>query len=246
MIVVGLDGDDTLWHNERVFAEAEERVHALVAPWVGGVSVDRHLLDTERRNLPMFGYGVKSFTLSMIETAIALSDGRVPAGVIAEIIDAGKQMLAHPVELLDGVAEALPELAASYRVVLITKGDLFHQESKVARSGLLPYLDAVEIVSEKDETTFSRVLRRLGIAPAEFVMVGDSMRSDIAPVLALGGRAVHIPGYRVWELDRASIPPSDRWFSLANFGELPELLATLSASPEGAGAPSASPGGAVG
>ena len=227
MLVIGLDGDDTLWHNERVFSMTEARFRELVDPWVDGAPLDEHLLETERRNLAMFGYGAKSFTLSMIETAIEVSHARVPATVIAELIEAGKQMLSHPVELLDGVVETIPTLSESWHLLLITKGDLFHQESKLAQSGLLPYLHDVEIVSEKDPSAYERVLASHDIDPADFVMVGDSLRSDIAPVLSLGGRGVHIPGFRVWELDRATVPASDRWWTLESIRDLPDLLASL-------------------
>ncbi|MHB8464222.1 MAG: HAD family hydrolase [Acidimicrobiales bacterium] len=229
MLVVGLDGDDTLWHNERIFSMTEERFRSLVAPWVDDAPLDDLLLATERRNMAILGYGVKSFVLSMIETAIEVSAGRVPANVIAELIDAGKQMLTHPVELLDGVADTLPELAASWPLLLVTKGDLFHQESKLARSGLLPYLSHVEIVSEKDTETYRRVMRSAAVEVSNFVMVGDSVRSDIAPVLRLGGRAVHIPGFREWELERDVVDPeaSGRWWTVDTIRDLPALLRSL-------------------
>jgi len=228
-IVVGLDGDDTLWHNERVFSMTHERFRALVDPFVDDIDLDRHLLDTERRNLATFGYGVKSFTLSMVETAIEVTAGQIPTSVIAELLDAGRQMLAHPVELFEGVAETVASLAARWRLVVVTKGDLFHQESKLARSGLLPHLWRVEIVSEKDADTYRRVLDGAGVAAEDFVMVGDSLRSDIAPVLAVGGRAIHIPGFREWELERAEIGPDGegRWWSLGSFREIPALLDSL-------------------
>jgi len=228
-LVIGLDGDDTLWHNEKVFSMTQARFSELLAPFVAGQELERHLLDTERRNLGLFGYGVKSFTLSMIETAIEISEGAVPVAVIAELVAQGKQMLDHPVELFDGVAEVVPALAERWRLLLITKGDLFHQESKLARSGLLPHLWRVEIVSEKDPDTYRRVLTAAGVDPGEFVMVGDSLRSDIAPVLALGGRAVHIPGFREWELERAELGPelADRWWRRSSIRALPALLDEL-------------------
>jgi putative hydrolase of the HAD superfamily len=229
-LVVGLDGDDTLWHNERLFSMTEERFRSLVAPWATGHDLSSSLLETERRNLRLFGYGVKSFTLSMIETAIEVTGGRVPVGVIAELIDAGKQMLEHPVELLDGVGETIPCLAATWKLILITKGDLFHQESKLARSGLLEHFDHVEIVSEKEPSTYRRVLDAAGVAPAEFVMVGDSMRSDVEAVLDIGGRAIHIPGYREWVLEASHLdqPEDGRWWRLRSFTEVPALLSSLS------------------
>lgn len=196
--VVGLDGDDTLWHNELLFAASHERFRSLVARYVDDVDVDARLLATERRNLSVYGYGVKGYALSLIETAIELTDQRIGSGDIAEIIGWAHEMLAHPVDLLDGVAETVELLAGRHRLVLITKGDFFHQESKVARSGLADHFDAVEIVAEKDPATYRTVLDRLGVDPATFVMVGNSVRSDVLPVLRIGGRAVHIPYHVTW------------------------------------------------
>jgi putative hydrolase of the HAD superfamily len=166
----------------------------------------------------------------MIETAIEVTGGRVPVGVIAELIDAGKQMLDHPVELLDGVGETVPSLAAAWKLILITKGDLFHQESKLARSGLLDHFDHVEIVSEKEPSTYRRILDAAGVDPTEFVMVGDSMRSDVEAVLDIGGRAIHIPGYREWVLEASHLdqPEDGRWWRLRSFTEVPALLTSLS------------------
>jgi putative hydrolase of the HAD superfamily len=233
-LVVGIDGDDTLWHNERVFSMTETRFQALVAPWAPEESdLEALLLKTEQANLSALGYGVKSFTLSMIETAVTVSEGRIPAGVIAEIIAAGKEMLAHPVELLDGVAETIEAIGARWPIILVTKGDLFHQESKIARSGLLPHIQAVEIVSEKDPDTYRNVLARAGVDPADFVMVGDSLRSDIVPTLEVGGRAVHVPGtFREWELDRADVVPdaSERWRRVTSIREVPAVLSSFDRS----------------
>ena len=228
-LVVGLDGDDTLWHNERLFSMTEDRFRSLVAPWASGHDLSSSLLETERRNLRLFGYGVKSFTLSMIETAIEVTGGRVPVGVIGELIEAGKQMLDHPVELLEGVAETVPKLAACWKLIVITKGDLFHQESKLARSGLLEHFDRIEIVSEKQPATYQRVLDAAGVEPADFVMVGDSMRSDIEAVLDVGARAIHIPGYREWAMETSELdqPEHGRWWRLQHFSEVPELLSSL-------------------
>jgi len=229
-LVIGLDGDDTLWHNERLFSMTENRFRALLAPFVDGVELDRELLQTERRNLGLFGYGVKSFTLSMIETAIDVTDAKIPTALIAEVLEAGKQMLAHPVELLPGVADTVPMLAARWPLILITKGDLFHQESKLARSGLLPHLNRVEIVSEKEPATYRRILDAAGVEATDFVMVGDSLRSDIESVLAMGGRAIHIPGFREWALEEAEIGPPDggRWWRVHSIRDVPAVLAELS------------------
>jgi putative hydrolase of the HAD superfamily len=223
--VIGLDGDDTLWHSESHFAEAHDTFAAVLAPYTDPEFdvVARHY-ETELRNLEVFGYGVKGFTLSMIETAIEVTDGRIRAAEIRRLLDLGKAMLTHPVELLDGVGDAVDALAlAGYRLVLITKGDLFHQEQKLAASGLGERFDHVEIVSEKDERTYRRLMDRLGVAPARFCMVGNSLRSDVVPVLALGGRAVHVPYAITWVHEEAAhdggVP------TLASLAELPAWLA---------------------
>jgi putative hydrolase of the HAD superfamily len=226
--VIGLDGDDTLWHSESLFALTNDRIRELLAPHVDAETLDERLLDVERQNLALFGYGAKAFTLSVIETAIEVSRGRVTTAEIQAIIDLGKALLAHPVDLLDGVAEAIDALA-DYRLVLITKGDLFHQESKIAGSGLGEYFESIEIVSEKDPTTYRRVLDGLGVSPDRFLMVGNSLRSDVEPVVAIGGRAVHVPYEHQWALDAEPDGelPSDGWWHLDSLAELPGLVRQL-------------------
>lgn len=203
--VIGIDGDDTLWHSEGHFHVTEERFVDILEPWVDATTVRSSLLDAERRNLALFGYGVKGFTLSMIETALTLSGHRIDATRIERILTLGKELLAHPVELLEGVHETLEELRARHRLVLITKGDLFHQESKVAASGVAELFEGIEIVAEKDIPTYARVLHRMGTRPAGFCMVGNSVRSDIAPVLELWGAGVHVPYHVTWALEHAEI-----------------------------------------
>lgn len=222
---IGFDGDDTLWHNESLFNMTQERFRALLTHAVEPADLDRHLLDAERANLRFYGYGIKGFVLSMIETAIQVTDGRVPARDLQSLIDFGKAMLEHPVDLLDGVAEVVQALSSRYRLILITKGDLFDQESKVARSGLAGHFDAVEIVSEKDPATYRRVLERHSVDPARFVMVGNSVRSDILPVMAIGGHAVHIPYHLTWAVEEAEAP-SENYRYLTSVRELPGLLQT--------------------
>lgn len=225
--VVGIDGDDTLWHSEGHFHVTEQRFRNLVAPWVDGDVASAALLESERRNLRLFGYGVKGFTLSMIETALAVSDHRIDGHAIATIISFGKELLDHPVELLDGVSDTLEDLAGRYRLVLVTKGDLFHQESKVAASGVAEVFERVEIVSEKDTATYGRVLREMDSAPHRFCMIGNSVRSDIAPVLDLGGYGVHVP-YRVtWALERAEVEDHPRLARAATIRQAPAALAAL-------------------
>jgi putative hydrolase of the HAD superfamily len=232
--MLGLDGDDTLWHSETYFAVTEERFRSLLDPWLPAEVVAERLLERERANLGIFGYGVKGFILSMIETAIEASEGRIPAGSIQRIIEWGKEMHDHPVELLDGVVETLDDLTGRYALLLITKGDLFHQETKVAASGLGEHFTGIEILSEKDPASYRRALARYRVDPSEFVMVGNSVRSDVLPVLEIGARAVHIPygitwGHEVVEADH----PTDGWWRLDSLRVLPQLLDSLAASPPG-------------
>lgn len=230
---VGLDGDDTLWHSETHFAVTTSRFAELLAPWVPHTeAAEHHLLEVERRNLGVLGYGVKAFTLSMIETAIEVSDGDLPVSAVREILDWGKELLDHPVELLDDVAETVDELTTRYRLVLVTKGDLFHQESKLARSGLAEAFSSVEIVSEKDPGTYRRILARQGVSPEEFVMVGNSVRSDVLPVVEVGARAVHVPYGITWALEAAELPDGDVPVPLLDtLAGLPGLLAGWDVGP---------------
>ncbi len=198
LTTIGFDADDTLWHSEHYFAVTEERFRALLAPWSSADEVADKLLQRERANLALFGYGIKGFTLSMIETALEATDGRIPAGAIGEIVEWGKEMLAHPVDLLDDVADTIDRLAGRYQLLLLTKGDLFHQESKIAESGLADRFDGIEVMSEKGPDDYRRALERHGADPAGFCMVGNSVRSDILPVAEIGGRAIHVPYAITW------------------------------------------------
>lgn len=199
---IAFDCDDTLWHSETLFALTQERFRDLLGGHAPADDIDAALLATESRNLRLFGYGVKGFTLSMVETAIELTDGRVTGREIQAILDLGRFMLDHPVELLPGVEDAIDRLRVDHRLMAITKGDLFNQESKIARSGLGDRFWRIEIVSEKDPETYRRVLDAHGVPPAEFLMVGNSVRSDVLPVVEIGGRAVHIPYAITWEHER--------------------------------------------
>ena len=231
--VIGLDADDTLWHNETIFERVHERYRALLAEYHDAATVDRTLLATEMRNLELYGYGVKGFTLSAIETAIELTRGKIPADEIRTLIELGQEMLNHPVELLDGVAETIAQLAASHTLVVITKGDLRDQQRKLAKSGLAPHFRGVEIVSEKDAPTYAAVLRRHGVEPSEFLMVGNSLKSDILPVLELGGAALHVPYALTWMLERTHEIPAapGRFFQLSSLRDLPHLLHTAAEHP---------------
>lgn len=223
---IAFDGDDTLWHNESLFSMTQDRFRALLAHAVDPADLDRRLLDTERANLRFYGYGIKGFVLSMIETAIDVTDAQVDPRALRSLVEFGKSMLEHPVELLDGVAEVVERLSSRHRLLLITKGDLFDQESKIARSGLAERFAAVEIVSEKDPDTYRRVLERHGVDPARFVMVGNSVRSDILPVRAIGGHAVHVPYHVTWAHEVAE-PPAEGYRRIDSVRELEGILAGL-------------------
>ena len=232
--VIGLDGDDTLWHSEQLFVETQDQFRALLAPHtdLDAAALDARLVEVERQNLGSFGYGVKAFTLSLVETAIAVTDGAIPGADVQQILELGKVLLDHPVQLLDGVAEAVDALTDRYRVMVVTKGDLLHQESKVARSGLAELLWAVEIVSEKDSATYRRVLERNRIDPAGFVMVGNSVRSDVLPPLEIGARAVHVPYHVTWALEHAEAEPDRHRFPvLDTLAELPACIEALATEP---------------
>ena len=226
---MGLDGDDTLWQNETRFQLTQTALRDLLRRHVPDADVDAHLAEVEMRNLRIYGYGVKAFTLSMIETAIQLTDRRIPAADLEVILGWGQKMLSAPTELLDGVEAALKDLSRRYELLLITMGDLFDQESKLARSGLAEIFSGVEILSEKNVDAYRSVLRRRHIEPEEFVMVGNSLRSDIAPVIALGARGVHIPYPLTWHHEQVPEDgmPKEGWNRLENISELGALLDSL-------------------
>ena len=228
---VGFDGDDTLWHSEGFYRDAHAEFERILGAYVDLADARLHerLLATERRNIQLFGYGAKGMTLSMLETAIELSDERIAARDLHRLIAIGKSILEHPVELLPGVREAVAAVARTHHIVLITKGDLFHQEAKVAQCGLAELFRRIEIVSEKDARTYTRVLRECEVEPSRFAMVGNSLRSDIAPVLALGGYGVYQPYHLTWahevidDFDHAQ----PRLRQVAGAAEVPAALASF-------------------
>lgn len=228
---IAFDADDTLWHNENLYSLTQERFKRLLAPFQDAATIDQRLYATEMRNLAFFGYGVKGFTLSMIETAIEMTDGRIGAYEIRQIIDFARDMLRAPVELLPGVRETIASLSASYRLMIITKGDLFDQESKIARSGIADSFQHVEIVSEKTPGAYAAVMNRHGIEPRCFLMVGNSLKSDILPVVEVGGNAVYIPYRLTWDHERVTDEGAitGRYVTLSYIGELPTWLAQLPA-----------------
>jgi len=207
--VIAFDGDDTLWHHERLFTDISSRFRDLLAHHVDGQTMDELLLATESRNLQFFGYGVKGYGLSLIETAVEVSNGEVTGAEIATMLNWIKEMLGDPVELLPGVQETVEALQGSHRLAIVTKGDLFDQEGKIARCGLGERFDHVAIVSEKDEVSYRRTFAEWGVTPEQVLMVGNSVRSDIEPVRAIGGHAVHVPYHVTWEHEVVEAPQSD-------------------------------------
>lgn len=223
---LAFDADDTLWHSEDGFHATELSFCELLAPHVpAGIDIKSALTATQRTNLHTYGYGVKAFGLSMIEAAITISQGHVPTEVLSELLQVVRDLLLAPVRLLDGVPEVLQELAQHHRLILITKGDLVHQTRKVTTSGLDHLFDHVEIVLEKDVATYEKVFHELNVQAERVCMVGNSVKSDILPILELGGYAVHIPYQFLWELEKAEHPPiSQRFGELAHINELPAWI----------------------
>lgn len=228
LTTIGFDADDTLWHNERFFRLTEARFAELLADWCEKDNLVERLLEAERRNLALYGYGIKGFILSMIETAVEVSNGRVPASVLGAILETGRDMLSHPVEPLPHVKEALDALSGDFRLVLITKGDFFDQERKIAESGLAERFDAIEIVHEKSASTYETLFARHGDGAPRAAMVGNSLKSDILPALEAGSHAVHVPYEITWELERADEPEGHaRFHRLPDLSGLPALVARL-------------------
>lgn len=225
---VGLDADDTLWHNETLFRLTQDRFCDLLSDKADPEDLMTRLAEVEARNLRLYGYGVKGFTLSMIETAVEVTGGDVPASTIAEILRFGRAMLENPVETLPHARETLDVLAGRYRIVLVTKGDLFDQERKLAQSGLGDYFDAVEIVSEKTRDTYERVFTRHGDGPARAMMVGNSLKSDVVPAIGAGSFGVHVPHELTWVLEHCEAPEDNpRFRRIGDLGALPPLLAQM-------------------
>ncbi|MFV0623157.1 HAD family hydrolase [Sphingomonas sp. ac-8] len=226
--LICLDADDTLWHNMRHFAATEEALLALIAPFAARGIARERLSACETRNLKLYGYGAKGFTLSMIETAIELAGDPLPKALIADILAAGRALLSHPVELFEGIGETLDGLSERGRLVLVTKGDLLHQEAKLAASGLGDRFDGIEIVSDKTPDTFRRLFAKEGVAPHEAVMAGDSLRSDINPALEAGAWAAFIPQEGAWAHESGRLPADHpRFRQLASLSELPEWIDLL-------------------
>jgi putative hydrolase of the HAD superfamily len=202
--MIAFDADDTLWRNEDIFIHAQDEFIKLLLPYHDESYIRSHLGEVQVNNLENFGYGIKGFTLSMIETAIELTEGRVSGSEIHEIIQLAKCMLASPVEVLPNIEEVLTKLKGQYKLFVITKGDLLDQESKLARSGIADYFDAIEVVSDKTEEAYRQILKRHKISTEHFLMVGNSLKSDILPILDLGAQAIHIPYHSTWAHEQVS------------------------------------------
>ncbi|MFV0308930.1 MAG: HAD family hydrolase [Desertimonas sp.] len=224
--VVAFDADDTLWHSEDSFDQTENWLVDALAPYVPeGVDVREALRATEKAHIPVSGYGVKAYTLSMVTVAVTVTNGELPSTLCGEIVERGLDMLMEPVRLLDHVPEVLAALGRRYRLALVTKGDLVHQWRKVRTSGLAHHFELIEVVMEKDVDTYARVIDLLGVEPSRFCMVGNSVPSDVLPVLALGGHAVHVPYHITWDHELAD--HDEDLDELASIDQLPELLGRL-------------------
>ncbi|MFV1987842.1 MAG: HAD family hydrolase [Gemmatimonadota bacterium] len=227
--LIAFDADDTLWHNERLFIDVQARFLELVARYTDSDIIEQRLYETEVSNLGHYGYGVKSFSLSMIETAIDLTEGRISGAEIEQILQLGKELLLAPVDLLDGVADVIAKLGEAYDLMVLTKGDLLDQQTKVARSGLGDLFTHVEIVSRKDRGTYEDVLTTHGLRPREFVMVGNSLKSDIVPVAEMGAHAIFVPYESTWEHEHVDPDQLDgvRFQTASNIRDVPGVIATL-------------------
>ncbi|WP_424971406.1 HAD family hydrolase [Dinoroseobacter sp. S76] len=222
LTTIAFDADDTLWQNEQFFRLTQDRFAELLADYVERDHLHARLLEAERRNLGHYGFGIKGFVLSMIETALDVTERRVPGAVIAELLEAGQEMLRHPIHLMPEAAETIATLSGRYRLLVITKGDLLDQERKLAQSGLGDLFDAVEIVSDKTPDTYTRAFATDPHGPAGAMMVGNSLKSDVIPAIAAGAYGVHVPHDLTWELEHAAPPVESQ-----RFHEVPDLGALL-------------------
>lgn len=224
--IIAFDADDTLWVNEPIYQKTEEQCKKILQNYLGPEELSEKLYKTEMKNLDLFGYGIKSFVLSLIETSIELSDGEVSGEEIQQIIDLGKEMLEHPVELLSGVEKTVIRLKEEYTLMILTKGDLLDQESKIARSGLDAHFEYVEIVSDKTPSTYADILSSYGINPSEFMMVGNSLKSDVLPVCEIGAHAIHIPYHITWDHEVVELDQSEKngYHELEDISLIPDFL----------------------
>lgn len=225
LTTIGFDADDTLWQNEQFYQMTQARFLDLLKDHADSRELPDRLLKVMLRNIKTYGFGIKSFTLSMVETAIEVTEGAAPTRVIAQILAAGREMAAHPVETLPHARETLDALAGKYRLVLITKGDLFDQERKIALSGLGNFFEAVEIVSDKNRSTYERVFSRHGDGPGSGMMIGNSLKSDVLPAIAAGSWGVYVPHDLTWAYEHADAPEGEtRFRQVAHLGEIATLV----------------------
>ena len=227
---IAFDADDTLWRNEDIFIHAQDEFINLLLPYHDENYIRSHLGEVQINNLEHFGYGIKGFTLSMIETAIELTEGRISGNEIHEIIQLAKCMLASPVELLPNIEHVLSQLKGQFRLLVITKGDLLDQESKLARSGIADYFDAIEIVSDKTSDAYQQILLRHKLSTEHFLMVGNSLKSDILPVLDLGAQALHVPYHSTWDHEKVTDDTLLRYPQLGTLSDIAQLLDWLNLS----------------
>tara|TARA_E500000331_G_scaffold317568_1_gene329071 strand:+ start:608 stop:1315 length:708 start_codon:yes stop_codon:yes gene_type:complete len=229
-LILGLDADDTLWENQARFDTAQAKLRDLLSPWVEGEVVDETLLNIERNNVKLYGYGVKSFTLSSIQAAVELTNGEITADLTTAIIESGWWIIEHPVEILPEVAATLKILSSNYQLLLITKGDPADQYKKINASGLSHYFRGIEVVQEKDPDTYLELLERHNVEVKDFVMVGNSVPSDVLPILSIQGRAIHIPHHSTWGHEQVdeSVVKSFKFPVIESFSQLPDILATFS------------------
>ena len=223
--VIAFDADDTLWVNEPYFRHTEEQFYKLLGEYSTQHELERELLSTEIKNLAIYGYGIKGFMLSMIETALTVTNNKISVATIEQIINLGKQMLDQPIELLDGVEDVLNSLKDKYRLVVATKGDLLDQERKLKKSGIIHYFHHIEIMSEKDDANYLKLIKHLDILPEELMMIGNSLKSDILPVLNVGGYAIHVPYHITWVHEQISHEiDNERFSSTMKIAEILNLL----------------------
>ncbi|MCA0044397.1 HAD family hydrolase [Celeribacter litoreus] len=229
LTTIAFDADDTLWENEQFFRMTQERFADLLKDFTDPDHLSGRLLEAERRNLGHYGFGIKGFVLTMIETAIEVTEERVSASVISELIAAGQDMLRHPIHLLDGVETTIKTLAQDFDILMVTKGDLLDQERKLAQSGLGDLFDGVEVVSAKTQPVYAEIFARHGITPSEAMMVGNSMKSDVIPPIEAGAWGVYVPHNYTWEIEHAE-PPTDhpRFRELPSITVLPDLIYSIS------------------
>lgn len=224
--VIAFDADDTLWDCQSWFLRVEQKCCELLSPWATAREVSEGLFDTERKNLPLTGYGTKAFTLSLIENAVRVSHEELTGDVVMQLLDLGRELLTFPTTPLPGVEETLEKLSRQrhYQLVVFTKGELMDQENKLLRSGLEKYFSHIETVSRKTQNEYRQLCENLGVAPEQTLMVGNSFRSDVVPALEAGAAAVHIPYHVVWELEKSDEYPHNRLQKITHFDELLELL----------------------